>query len=134
MIQTLFPNNHEVLQDNRIPIHKPGTVQSWTEEHKGELQQLPWPAQSPNLNITEPLWSVLETWEKNRFPPPTSLKQHEDVLQDIQFCQRLFKTYMNPFQEGVWLYWRKQMVQHHINKEMCLVPVLFPLFCSTPVY
>jgi hypothetical protein len=28
MIQTLFPNNHEVLQDNRIPIHKPGTVQS----------------------------------------------------------------------------------------------------------
>jgi hypothetical protein len=25
-------------------------------------------------------------------------------------------------------------VQHHINKEMCTVSVVFPLFCSTPVY
>jgi hypothetical protein len=28
-----------------------GTVQSWFEEHEGELQHLPWPAQSPDLNI-----------------------------------------------------------------------------------
>jgi hypothetical protein len=33
-------------------------VQSWFEKHKGELQHLPWPAQSPDLNITEQLWSV----------------------------------------------------------------------------
>jgi hypothetical protein len=33
------------------------------------------------LNIIEPLWSVLETTLRNRFPPPTSLKQLEDVLQ-----------------------------------------------------
>jgi hypothetical protein len=33
------------------------------------------------LNITEPLWSVLETTLRNIFPPPTSLKQLEDVLQ-----------------------------------------------------
>jgi hypothetical protein len=26
------------------------------------------------------------------------------------------------------------MVQHHINKEMCTVSVVFPLFCPTPVY
>jgi hypothetical protein len=47
-----------------------GTVQSWCEEHEGELQQ------SPDLNIIEPPWSLLET----RFPPPTSLKQLEDIL------------------------------------------------------
>jgi hypothetical protein len=34
------------------------------------------------LNITEPLWSVLETRLRNRFPPPTSLKQPEDVLRE----------------------------------------------------
>jgi hypothetical protein len=38
------------------------------------------------LNIIEPLWSVLETvletGVRSRFPPPTSLKQLEDVLQE----------------------------------------------------
>jgi hypothetical protein len=34
------------------------------------------------LNIIEALWSVLETKLKNSYPPPTSLKELEDVLQD----------------------------------------------------
>jgi hypothetical protein len=76
MIQTLFPNN-----DN-VPIHTAGTTQSWFEEHEGELQHLPWPAQSPDLNIIEPLWSVLDTKMRHRFPPSKFLKQIEGVLQE----------------------------------------------------
>jgi hypothetical protein len=57
-----------------------GTVQSWFEEHQSELQHLPWPAQSPDLNIIESFWSLLQTTMRNRFPPLTSLKQLEDVL------------------------------------------------------
>jgi hypothetical protein len=76
MIQTLFPNNDAVFQDDNVPIHTAGTVQSWFEEH------LPWPSQSPHLNITESLWSVSETRLRNRFPPPTFIKQLEDVLQE----------------------------------------------------
>jgi hypothetical protein len=34
------------------------------------------------LNIIEPLWSVLETTVRYRFPPPTPLKELEDVLQE----------------------------------------------------
>jgi hypothetical protein len=34
------------------------------------------------LNIIKPLWSVLETRVRNRFPLPTPLKQLEDVLQE----------------------------------------------------
>jgi hypothetical protein len=52
------------------------------KEHKSELQHLPWTAQSPDLNIIEPLWSVLEIRERNRFPHPRSLKKLEDVLQE----------------------------------------------------
>jgi hypothetical protein len=52
MIQ-IFLNNEAVFQDNSDPIHTAGTVQSWFEEHDGELQQLPWPPQSPDLNIIE---------------------------------------------------------------------------------
>jgi hypothetical protein len=83
MIQTLFPNNNAVFQDYNAPIHTAGTVQSRFEEHEGELQHLPWPTQSPALNINEPLWSVLETRMSN--PPPTSLKQLENVLREERY-------------------------------------------------
>jgi hypothetical protein len=37
LIQTLFPNNVAVFKDDNAPIHTAGTVQSWFEEHEGEL-------------------------------------------------------------------------------------------------
>jgi hypothetical protein len=76
MMRTLFPNN------DAAPIHTAGTVQPWFEEHEGEPRHLPLPAQSPDLYIIEPLWSLLETRMRNRFPPPTSVKQFEDFPQE----------------------------------------------------
>jgi hypothetical protein len=43
MLQT-FPNKDAVFQDDNDLIHIAGTVQSWFEEHDGELQHLPWRA------------------------------------------------------------------------------------------
>jgi hypothetical protein len=96
MIQA-FPNNDAVFQDNNAPIHIDGTVQSWFEGQEGELQHLSWSAQSPDLNTTEPLWSVLETRVRNRFPTPTSLKQLEDVLQE-EWHKILLETVQNLYE------------------------------------
>jgi hypothetical protein len=56
MIQTLFLNNSELFQEDNAPIHTARIVNSWFEEHEGEHQHLPWPAQSPHLNIIESLF------------------------------------------------------------------------------
>jgi hypothetical protein len=85
-----------VFQDDNSSIHKAGTVQPWFEVHEDELQHLSWPAQSPDLNITEPLWSVLVTRVRKRFPSP-SLKQLKGVLQEewykipLETVQNLYK-------------------------------------------
>jgi hypothetical protein len=98
VIQTSFPSSGAVFQEVSAPIHTAGTVQSWVEEHEGELQHLPWPAQSPDLNIIQQLRSVLETGVRNRFPPPVSLKQLEDVLQEewykipLETVQNLYES------------------------------------------
>jgi len=79
MVQMLFPNSAAVFKDDSSPIHKSRTVQSWLEEHEDVLKHSPWPAQSLDLNIIEPLLSVSDSWVRSRFPSP-SLKQLEDVL------------------------------------------------------
>jgi len=63
MVQ-LFPNNDAIFQDDDSPIHTARSVQSWFKERKDALQHLLWLAQSPDLNIIEPLWSVREQGEK----------------------------------------------------------------------
>jgi hypothetical protein len=81
LIVQMFHNSDAVFQDDSLPIRMARSVQSWVEEHKDALHHLPWPSWSPDLSIIKPLWSVLESRVRSRYPPP-SLKQLEDVLHE----------------------------------------------------
>jgi hypothetical protein len=91
------------------------------------------------ITISEHHWTTLVSFgdqNANRYPPPTSLKQFEDVLQE-EWYKIPLETVENLYESiprGLRLYWmQKKVVQYHINKEMCTVSVVFPLFCPTPV-
>lgn len=47
----LLPNT-AIFQDDNAPVHTAKKVQSWFEKHRNIIKHLPWPAQSPDLNIT----------------------------------------------------------------------------------
>jgi hypothetical protein len=72
---SIRPNTH-----THTHTHTTTSVQSWFQQHEDALQQHPWPAQLSDLNIIELLWSILESRLRSIFPPPSSLKQLEDVL------------------------------------------------------
>jgi len=80
VVQMMFPKNDIIFQNDNSPIHTGRSVQSWFEEYEDALQHLPWPAQLLGLNIIKPVWSILKSRVRSRFPPPSFLKQLEDVL------------------------------------------------------
>jgi len=82
MVQVLFPNNDAIFQDDDLLVHTTRSVQSWFEEHEDALKHLLRLAQPPTLNIIEPLWSVLESRVRSRFPA-LSLRQLEEECYSI---------------------------------------------------
>ena len=96
MVQTLFPNGDAIYQANNACVHIAHIVQDWFSENEDEVSRLPWPPQSPDINIIEPLWSVLESNLRARYPPPSSLTELANVLQEewykipLQIIQDLY--------------------------------------------
>ncbi|GFX56753.1 DDE_3 domain-containing protein [Trichonephila clavipes] len=65
------PAGDGIFESDNAPIHAPGLVQTWFDEHENELKYLPRPAQSPGFNMIKPLWSVFEQSIRNQYPPPS---------------------------------------------------------------
>ena len=48
---------------------------------QNNINVLPWPSKSPNLNPVEPLWDQLDKRVRQRQPPPQTLDQLRQMLQ-----------------------------------------------------
>lgn len=80
MMHAIFPDGDGIFQDDNAPIHTAKVIKTWYENHGDDFEHLVWPAQSPDLNIIEPVWSTLEARIRSVFPPPSSLRELERIL------------------------------------------------------
>jgi hypothetical protein len=85
-----------IFQQDNDPKHKSKKAKEWLEEH--EMEVLLWPANSPDLNSIEHLWTYVKDRLKEYEGPPSGVlelwKRVENVWNDIppEVCQNLIES------------------------------------------
>lgn len=93
--QGISPTSILFAQDNN-PKHTSKRAKKWFADNSVKL--LPWPAQSPNMNIIEHAWDALDRRIRKRQPLPQNLDELWEALQEewerlgMEYMQSLYSS------------------------------------------
>ena len=80
-----FEGKEYLFTDDNAPVHRAHTVENYKDQN--EVTSMEWPAQSPDLNITENIWLFIAT--KNDL-----LREIQSVWRDIEldYIRNLYQS------------------------------------------
>lgn len=105
-VSIIYPNGFKMVHDNS-PIHTSRVVREWIGRQQN-VQLLPHPPRSPDLNPIENLWGVAQRQIENLYQAPPRDRNElwtrvENAWEDIsvQFCQNSIQSMPGRLQEVI---------------------------------
>ncbi|GBM07172.1 Transposable element Tc1 transposase [Araneus ventricosus] len=81
----VFPTGNGIFHQDSAPFHKARIVLEWFEEHTDEFHLMSWPPNSPDINLMEHIWDVMERQLRAQTPPLPNISTLRDRCLDIWY-------------------------------------------------